>query len=140
MAGLDSKVLSVYERMHAREVAFREEILRLYAAHRVDQIPDPHRGFACTSDIRRWLREGRAFAFIRGRHFWFPAFEFAAGHPKAVVGDVLRLIQPAHGWEAMYWFVGANAWLESGAPIDHMDLDPNAVLEAASHFNDQISD
>ena len=36
----------------------------------------------------------------------------------------------------MYWFVGANGWLEGGAPLDHMDEEPAAVLEAASHYND----
>jgi hypothetical protein len=50
------------------------------------------------------------------------------------------MIQPVNGWAAMYWFVGANGWLKSGAPVDHMDQDPAAVADAASHYNDLTSD
>ena len=140
LTGLDPKVLAVYQRLHARELAYREEVLTLYAAFRVDQVPDRNHGRVCTSVVRRWLHERRIFAFIHRRHFWFPAFEFAAGEPKPVVGEILRLIQPVHGWEALYWFVGANGWLEGGTPVDQMDQDPAAVLEAASHFNNMTSD
>lgn len=90
--------------------------------------------------VRRWLRERQIFAFIHRRHFWFPAFEFAVGEPKPVLQEILNLIRPLHGWEAMFWFVGANGWLEGDAPVDVLDVDPVAVVLAASHANDMISD
>lgn len=40
----------------------------------------------------------------------------------------------------MFWFVGANGWLDDDAPVDLLDRDPEAVVEAASHANDMISD
>ena len=140
LTGLDPRFPAVYERMHVRELAYREQVFELYPTFRVDQIPDRNGGNLCTAAVRQWLRERRIFAFIRRRHFWFPAFEFAAGEPKPVVHEILLLIQPVHGWEAMFWFVGANGWLESGAPVDHMDSNPAAVVLAASHANDLTSD
>jgi hypothetical protein len=140
LTGLDPKVLAVYERMHARELEYREQVFELYPAIRVNKVPDRDHGSVCTNVVRRWLRERRIFAFIHRRHFWFPAFEFSGGEPKPVVRDILLLIQPVHGWEAMFWFVGTNGWLESGAPVDHMDRDPATVVLAASHANDVMSD
>lgn len=140
LTGLDPRVLAVYERMHARELAYREQVFELYPALRVNQIPDRSHTKIGTGVVRGWLRERRIFAFIHRSHFWFPAFEFAVGEPKPVVQEILRLLQPVHGWEAMFWFVGANGWLDGDPPVDLIDRDPVAVVQAAAHANDLISD
>jgi hypothetical protein len=138
--GLDPRVLAVYERMYARELACRERVLERYPALRVNQIADRrHRRIGATL-VRRWLRERQIFAFIHQRHYWFPAFQFAAGEPKPVVYEVLHRIQPVNGWQAMFWFAGANGWLEASAPVDLIDRDPVAVVLAAAHANDLMSD
>jgi hypothetical protein len=140
LEGLDPRVLAVYERMHARELAYRDQVVKRYPALRVNQLPDRCHRRIGTAVVRRWLRERQIFAFIHQRHFWFPAFQFAAGEPKPVVYEVLHRIQPLNGWQAMFWFVGANGWLEAGAPVDLIDSDPVAVVLAASHANDLMSD
>lgn len=140
ITGLDPRVLAVYERMHARELAYRERVFEEYPAVLVNQITDRSERIVCTGLVRRWLRERRIFAFSRRRHFWFPAFHYAVGEPKHVVHEVLEQMQPLNGWQAMFWFVGANGWLDGDAPVDLIDRDPAAVVEAASHENDLTSD
>jgi hypothetical protein len=140
LTGLDPRVLAVYERMHARELAYREQVFKLYPALRVNQILDRSNRRIGTGVVRGWLRERQIFAFIHRGHFCFPAFEFALGGPKPVVHEVLSRIEPLHGWEAMFWFAGANGWLEGEAPVDLLDRDPVAVVQAASHANDMVSD
>jgi len=53
---------------------------------------------------------------------------------------VLAHLAPWKGWDAMYWFAGANVWLEDKTPIDLLDKDPAGVIQAASHAHDEISD
>jgi hypothetical protein len=64
--------------------------------------------------------------------------------PKPIVGrllNLLHLVRREDNWFCLYWFVGANAWLEGDAsPFAVMDSDEDAVTEAALHANDQISD
>jgi hypothetical protein len=44
-------------------------------------------------------------------------------------------------WLVLYWFVGANAWLDpDGTPSSVMDSNEEAVIEAAIHAHDRISD
>ena len=104
------------------------------------EIPDsagrPHA--ACV--VRTWRREGRIFAFRHRNRDYFPLFQFEGGAPKPVVAQLLKLLHPDGGWHALFWFQAANAWLEGEAPADHIDHDVNAVLRAAIHANDQISD
>ena len=61
LTGLDLRFLAVYERMHVRELAYREQVFGLYPTFRVDQIPDRNGGSlhgrgpsvaAGTTDIR----------------------------------------------------------------------------------------
>lgn len=80
------------------------------------------------------------FAFRHAGHFYFPAFQFINGAPKPLVRRLLTLVRPTSGWHAMFWFVGANAWLEDASPVDVFDDEPDAAIEAASHANDLISD
>lgn len=139
-AGLDRRLKAVYERMYRRELADREKIFNRFPAFLVNGIADS-RGRSIRSEVvRGWLRERRVFAFQHRRHYHFPAFQFAAGEQKPIIAQSLSLVQPLDGWHAMYWFVGANGWLEAGSPVELLDLDPEAVLEAARHANDEMSD
>ena len=140
LTGLDVRVLAVYERMHARELTTREHIFSSYPAFLVSAITDRQGERVHTALVRRWLREVQVFAFVHRRHYYFPAFEFAAGEPKPIVRELLQRARPLDGWHAMSWFVAANGWLEDAAPVDLMDHDPEAVVQAADHANDLVSD
>jgi len=139
-AGMEPALRAAYERIYSRELAARERIFLEYPAYLVAGIPDHTCRRVATATVRQWLREKRIFMFLYRWHYWFPVFQFAAGSPKPLVEEVCRKIQPSNGWQTMYWFVGANGWLEGAAPVDLMDSDPDSVLEAASHANDLMSD
>jgi hypothetical protein len=138
--GMDPKLKAAYERIFARELVARERIFLEYPSFVVSAIPDRAGNAIPTAIIRRWRREQRVFAFRHRDHYFFPSFQFTEGVPKPIIGQLLRLVRPAHGWYAMYWFVAANGWLEAGAPVDYLDTDQAAVIEAACHANDEISD
>lgn len=140
-AGMSPELRAVYDRMHRRELACREELFKQYPTFLVNEIPDAYGNRVPTTFIRCWLRHRLLFAFRHAGRYRFPAFQFANGTPKAVIGKVIGLIYPMDGWVVMYWFAAANGWLDEGAsPVSVLDTDPDAVLIAASHANDEISD
>lgn len=138
--GMEPKLRAVYDRMHKQEMAYREQLFNRYTSFLINGIPDSRGRSVATGVARGWMREKQIFAFHHRRHYHFPSFQFSAGEPKPVVGKALALMNPDDGWHAMFWFVGANGWLEAGAPVEILDADPRAVLEAAMHANDEISD
>lgn len=137
---MDRRLKAVYERMFRRELAYREQLFNRFPAFLVNGIPDSRGRRIRSGIVRGWLHERRIFAFHHRHHYHFPAFQFARGEPKAIIGRALALVRPLDGWHAMFWFVGANGWLEAGSPVEMLDIDPSGVLEAASHSNDEISD
>jgi len=137
---MDPKLKAVYERMYAREMAARAIIFRQYPSFVASWTPDPLGKAIPASVVHRWWREQSVFAFRHEGHYYFPTFQFANGAPKSFIRRLLILVQPKDGWHSMFWFVGANAWLEDGSPVDFLDSDPAAVIEAACHANDEISD
>lgn len=137
---MDRRLQAVYERMYRRELAYREQLYRRYPAFLVNGIPDSRSRRIRSRVVRAWLHEQRIFAFHHRGHYHFPAFQFSAGEPKPIVGKVLALVRPQDGWHAMFWFVGANGWLEAGSPVEMLDVDPEGVIEAATHANDEMSD
>lgn len=140
-AYMSPELRAVYERMHAREMTFRQELFERHQTYLVNEVPDPNGSTAPTSLIRQWLREQRCFAYCHAGRYRFPTFQFDRGVPKPVIRRVIGLLYPLDGWVVMYWFVAANAWLdEDASPLSMLDSDPHEVLVAASHANDLISD
>jgi hypothetical protein len=140
-AGLSRDLRTEYARMYRRELAYRRELFRRFPTFLVNGIPTGYGHSVPTLFVRFWLRERSIFAFRHRGRFCFPTFQFANGVPKAAVGRVIQLIGPLDGWVAMYWFAAANAWLDNGAsPVSMLDLHPDAVIKAAAHANDLMSD
>jgi len=122
--------------MKARERLFLE-----FPTFSVTTVPGPEGRLLPAATVTEWRREQPIFAFDHHAQDRYPAFQFDAGLPKPIVGRILQLVRPENGWHAMFWFAAANAWLEGDkSPVDLVDLDPDAVTEAAQHANDQISD
>jgi hypothetical protein len=105
--------------------------------------------------VRRWRQEGRIFAVQHEGEDRYPAFQFENGEPKKIIAEVLEHLSPADpaarsdpnretpfsDWAIAFWFASANAWLDEGAsPVERMDAEPEAVVEAASHARDKRSD
>ena len=79
-----------------------------------------------------------------GKEWRYPAFQFEKrGEPKAVLRDILQALgEDARGWDTLQWFLSPHESLTSrqvsdrdqmntGRPIDLLNVDPDSVLMAA---------
>jgi hypothetical protein len=140
-AEMSPELRAVYERMYGRELAYRDELFWRYQTFLVNEIPDAYGNSVPTAYVRCWIRQRRCFAYWHGGRYRFPTFQFANGVPKTVIARVIGFLYPLDGWIVMYWFAAANAWLDEGvSPVSVLDTNTEAILIAASHANDLISD
>jgi hypothetical protein len=82
----------------------------------------------------RWKQEGRIFSVPRHELRLFPGFQFdEQGRPKqviaAVIGELGSRLTP---WELALWFAKASGRLGGRRPVDLLDDEPRAVIEAAT--------
>jgi len=122
----------------------RENLVHEEPMFTANAVPGPRdRPVAC-SEIRRLRRRREIFGVRFKRRDYFPAFQFRHGVPKPIVRRLLnhlRTVRREDDWLVLYWFVGANAWLNPNeAPSSVMDSNEEAVIEAAIHAHDRISD
>jgi hypothetical protein len=137
---MDPNLQEAYDQLRERELDTREEIFRTYPSFVATGVPGRIGKAVRPNVVRSWWRHERVFAFRHAGHYHFPAFQFSNGAPKPLVRRLLKLVKPNYGWHAMYWFVGANAWLEARSPVELLDAAPEKVVHAAEHANDRISD
>ena len=80
----------------------------------------------------RWKRERRICAVSSGRNDLYPAFQFDAhGRPRPTVREVLRHLAESSDWGRALWGNSPSGWLGDRRPLDVLDEDPTAVVEAA---------
>jgi Protein of unknown function (DUF2384) len=83
----------------------------------------------------RWRAEQRVLAVPMGDELLYPGFQFTAeGKPVPAVGSALRELRTdprLRHWQAALWFAGPNGWLGGRRPVDLLDAEPDAVVEAA---------
>lgn len=80
----------------------------------------------------RWKRQQKVFAVPFGGHDRYPAFQFRDGQPRPIIGRILaQLGGKLSPWQTAFWFVAENGWLDGKRPVDRLDADPEAVVEAA---------
>jgi len=119
------------------------EFLALNAAYR------PTGGLARGDDLARLLEDhrfgdfvslaglvesGEIFGFEWQRKFWVPMFQFELRDmsSKPAVRQVREELATAFdGWPLAAWFADANAWLSARRPVDLLDSDLPAVMDAA---------
>jgi hypothetical protein len=122
----------------------RERLVHQEPMFTANSVPGARNRPIASGEIRRLRRNRMIFGVRFKRRDYFPAFQFREGAPKPIVGrllNILRIVRPEDDWFALYWFVGANAWLDSDeTPSSVMDSNEEAVIEAASHAHDRISD
>lgn len=74
---------------------------------------------------------------------YFPAFQFRDGHPKPIVGRIVSVHHLVRREKLVPVLLARrrHAWLDADAtPSSAMDSNEEAVIEAAEHANDRISD
>jgi hypothetical protein len=115
------------------------ELLRGYRCHgglaRESELPGrcgtlPQAGGEGTSHAP-WCRPIR-FEW-NGMH-WLPLFQFEPGTftLRDAPRRVIEALSPAFdGWSLATWFAEANCWLAGAMPVQRLDADLPAVLEAA---------
>jgi hypothetical protein len=140
----DPEIQNVFDRWAAQEMQPRGALVHREPMFTANSVPGPIDRPVPATLIRHWRSRRSIFGVRYRRRDYFPAFQFASGAPKPIVGrllNLLHLVRREDNWFCLYWFVGANAWLEGDAsPYVVMDTDEDAVTEAALHANDQISD
>ncbi len=79
----------------------------------------------------RWRAAGEIFAVTHEDSTVYPAFQFAKGAPKPVVGEAVRRFRSrgASEWEVALWFTTSNPWL-GAIPAEVLDDRPDAVIGA----------
>ena len=118
-----------------RNVEFRVEFLSRYDALDAGQVDDRCRSKADgTADLAgEWRNDGKIFGVERQGRVFYPAFQFDGdGRPKPVVAKVLQALGKRGPWQTASWFATPNGWLsDDRPPVDVMDTDPDAVVNAA---------
>jgi hypothetical protein len=137
----DAEIQKVFDRWAAREQVVRGTVVFSVPMFTANSVPGSGNRPLKTSHIRDWRRKRLIFgARYKGRDY-FPAFQFNNGQPKPIIAEVLRLLQPADNWQTMFWFYGANVWVdEDQQPFTALESNPEAVIEAACHATESISD
>jgi hypothetical protein len=140
VAKMGDKLEAVYERLRAREMRAREEIRNSLACMHVAEIVAANLRGIDAAEVERWRLAGRIFSLGEPYQDCFPTFQFDGGQPKPIIRYILKLLKPEDSWYTAFWFYGANSWLDDGQPFLMVDSDPEQVLLAAEHANDEISD
>ncbi|HYG61475.1 MAG TPA: phasin family protein [Thermoanaerobaculia bacterium] len=84
----------------------------------------------------RWKQEGRIFSVPYQGGTYFPGFQFdAQGRPRPVVAEVIAVLGPpvSTEWELALWFMGRHGSVGDRRPVDLLDSEPDAVIQAARY-------
>ena len=119
-----------------RNAEARAAFMRDYEVLDADQVHELYGSKAQNRSAlaARWRSDKKIFAVQRGGRFLYPAFQFdAQGLPRKVISKVLAALgDSVGGWQTALWFVTPNGWLDSEKPVDLLDPEPDAVLDAAA--------
>jgi uncharacterized protein (DUF2384 family) len=84
----------------------------------------------------RWRAEQRVVAVPTGDEVLYPGFQFTLeGKPHPTVASALselRSESQVSDWQAALWFVAPNGWLGGRRPVDLLDAERDAVVDAAA--------
>jgi len=86
------------------------------------------------SMLARWIVERRAVSFPWRSQTLLPLFQFDLSTMTlrpAVVETVCELKDVFDDWDLALWFARPNAWLSDSAPVNLIEVDTAAVLNAA---------
>lgn len=87
------------------------------------------------SVFARWTIQREIVSFACDSQHLVPIFQFDLPSMKLrpeVRAIACELVPAFDEWEVALWFVQPNTWLpDAAAPVDYIDSDPEAVLQAA---------
>jgi hypothetical protein len=81
----------------------------------------------------RWKAAGEILSVRAGKQDLYPAFQFRNGRPLPGLKPLLDMFAGRRdGWQIALWLTTGNGWLPGGGrPVDLLERDPEAVLQAA---------
>jgi hypothetical protein len=120
-----------------RNVEARTALLEEFGALRSQEVADlaESRASNRAALANRWRAENRVLAVPVGDELLYPGFQFnAEGKPKPAVGQAITWLRSdarSTDWQAALWFATPTSWLGRRRPVDVLDGDPDAVIDAA---------
>ena len=118
------------DKMHAKDTEARIELLTEWPAYL-----DNDSALANLEEDDKIIS-----VYVQGLGRVYPGFQFDKdGVPLSVIETALEglpLDDMSH-WEALYWFVAGNPWLEGKRPVDVLE-DVEKVREAATKESEEI--
>ncbi len=120
-----------------RNAEARSALLTEFGALRSQDVADlaESRATNRAALANRWRTENRVVAVPVGDELLYPGFQFnAEGKPKPAIGptvDLMRSDPHTTDWQMALWFVTPTSWLGGARPVDLLDDDPDAVIDAA---------
>ncbi len=125
-----------------RNAEARTAFLQKYEVLDADQV---HELFGSRARNRsalaaRWRSGKKIFAVQHRGRFLYPAFQFdAQGRPRQVISKVLAVLgTEVGGWQTALWFATPNGWLDEEKPVDMLEREPHAVLDAAADVAEPV--
>ena len=85
--------------------------------------------------LAHWILKKKVICFERRSITWLPWFQFRPVDmdPQPDLARVLAELAPVFDrWEMANWFAQPNQWLANCRPVDSINGNPPAVLQAAS--------
>ena len=92
-------------------------------------------GGNASQTAHRWRKQNKIFAITLGGRELYPAFQFdETGRPRPIIKELLEILSrddERTEWDNALWFAGDSGWLDGRTPIDCLDSDRDAVINAA---------
>jgi hypothetical protein len=120
-----------------RNAAARNELLQEFGALRSQDVADlaGSRASNRAALANRWRAENRVVAVPVRDELLYPGFQFTdEGRPHPAVAAALGWLRSdphTSDWQAALWFAIPTTWLGGRRPVDVLDDDPDAVVQAA---------
>jgi hypothetical protein len=120
-----------------RNAQARSALLEEFGALRSQEVADlaESRASNRAALANRWRAENRVIAVPVRDELLYPGFQFTAeGKPSPVVAAALEHLRSdphVTDWQAALWFTSPTGWLGGRRPVDLLDEEPDAVIEAA---------
>jgi hypothetical protein len=120
-----------------RNAQARSAFLEEFGALRSHEVADlaESRASNRAALANRWRTEGRVLAVPVRDQLLYPGFQFTAeGKPRSAIQPVVHWLRSdphTTDWQTALWFASPSGWLGGGRPVDLLDEDADAVLDAA---------
>ncbi|HEY8610539.1 MAG TPA: hypothetical protein VIL69_04525 [Roseomonas sp.] len=93
-----------------------------------------------SAQAQAWLREGHVFSLNDGPVARVSLFQLKDGQPRPVIAEILSTLgKKFTPWEIALWFTKPHVDLEDWKrPVDLLDKEPEAVVEAAKSTTEEV--